>query len=64
LLHFKVLCEAAAQCRRASFILASTGPVIPGHRGDQMVTNPASRDLARYANILRAYGAEFGMTPA
>jgi hypothetical protein len=29
-----------------------------------MVTDPASREFSRYAATLRAYGAEFGLTPA
>jgi len=63
LLDFEVLCDAVVQYRRAAAVLARTGPVIRG-RSDEMVTNPASREFARYAGVILAYGREFGLTPA
>jgi P27 family predicted phage terminase small subunit len=60
---FEVLCDAIVQYRRAATILARTGPVVNGRNGD-VVTNPASREFARYAVLLRNFGSDFGMSPA
>jgi hypothetical protein len=30
----------------------------------EMITNPASREFARYAGVMAVYGREFGFTPA
>jgi P27 family predicted phage terminase small subunit len=60
---FEVFCDAVVQYRRAAALLARTGPVVAGRDGN-VVTNPASREFARYAVIVRAYGADFGMSPA
>jgi P27 family predicted phage terminase small subunit len=60
---FAIFCEAVVQRRRAAAILASDGPVVPG-RDVAMVSHPASREFARYAEIIRRLAVEFGMTPS
>ena len=60
---FEVFCDAFVQYRRAASVLARTGPVVQGRMGE-LVTNPASREFARYASIVRAFGSDFGLSPA
>lgn len=65
LASFEVFCDALVQWRTASRLLTQTGPVIASARGDgQIVTNPVSREFARYACIVRAFGSDFALTPA
>ena len=62
---FEILCDAIVHYRTAQRLLASSGPVIQSARGDgQIVTNPVSREFARYASIVRAYAHDFGLSPA
>ena len=62
---FEVYCDALVQWRTASRLLSQSGPVITSARGDgQIVTNPVSREFARYACIVRAFGSDFALTPA
>lgn len=61
--QFAILCESIVQWRRAAQALAVAGPVIKGRR-DTLVSNPFSREFARYAELVRRYAIEFGMTPS
>jgi P27 family predicted phage terminase small subunit len=58
-----MFCESVANWMRAAELLRSTGPLIKGREG-QIVTNPASREFARFAELSRRFGAELGMTAA
>jgi P27 family predicted phage terminase small subunit len=60
---FEMFCEAVVQWRIAAELVARTGPVVTGYRGS-VVTNPASREFQRYAVLVRAMGADFGLSPA
>lgn len=62
-LLFEVLVCTAVQWRKARDVLAVTGPVTRG-RHDVLVSSPAAREFGRMAALLRAYGAEFGLSPA
>lgn len=59
---FAIWCAAVVEWRKAARILAATGPVIVGRDG-QSVSNPASREFGRYAEVIRRFSIEFGMTP-
>jgi P27 family predicted phage terminase small subunit len=59
---FEVFCNATVAYRRAAVLVARAGPVI--ERDGQVVSNPASREFARYASLMRAFGSDFGLTPA
>jgi P27 family predicted phage terminase small subunit len=59
---FALFCESYVNWRRAADLVAKAGPLV--QRGDNVVSNPASREFARYAFLVRAFGAEFGLTPA
>lgn len=59
---FAVFCSAISEWRKAAHVMAMTGPIIKG-RDQAMVSNPASREFARYSEIVRRYAIEFGMTP-
>ena len=60
---FEILCDALVHYREAQRLLAATGPLVAGRDGG-VVTNPASREFQRYATIVRAYGSDFGLSPA
>jgi P27 family predicted phage terminase small subunit len=60
---FEVWCIAVVNMRRASAIVDATGPVIKG-RQEQVVSNPASRETARWARIVQLVGSELGLSPA
>jgi P27 family predicted phage terminase small subunit len=60
---FAIWCSAVALWRRAAAGLADAPLVVEGERGAP-VTNPLSRDFTRYAEVVRRFGIEFGMTPA
>lgn len=60
---FAQWCEATAMWERAADLLRSTGPLIKGREG-QIVSNPAAREFARFAELSRRLGAEFAMSPA
>lgn len=59
---FEVFCNATVAYRRAATLVARAGPVI--ERDGIVVSNPASREFARYASLMRAFGSDFGLTPA
>jgi phage terminase small subunit len=59
---FAVLCESVVAWQRAAALVAAAGPVI--QRDGVVVSNPASREFARYAYLVRAGAVEFGLTPA
>ena len=61
--EFVVYCEAIPAFVRAAAIIAAAGPVVQGRNGG-LVSNPASKEFARYANIIRIFGSEFGLSPA
>lgn len=61
--HFAQWCESVAAWERAADLLRQTGPLVKGKEG-QIVSNPAAREFARFAELSRRLGAEFGMTPA
>lgn len=56
-------CEATSMWERSAELLRQTGPLVKGKDG-QIVSNPASREFARYAELSRRLGAEIAMTPA
>ena len=60
---FEVLCTCIAFYRQAAAELARTGLLAEGQRGEQ-VSHPASREVARFANLVRAYGSDFGLSPS
>jgi P27 family predicted phage terminase small subunit len=60
---FEILIASVIQWRRAHDVLMVTGPLVRG-RHDDMVSSPAAREFARFAVLVRAYAAEFGLTPA
>lgn len=62
--QFAILCESIVQWRRAARAMAVAGPVIKGQRDGGLVSNPFSREFARYAELVRRYSIEFGMTPS
>lgn len=59
---FAVLCESVIAWQRAAALLAAAGPVV--QRDGMLVSNPASREFARFAYLVRAGAVEFGLTPA
>lgn len=60
---FEVFCDAVVQYRRAADLLHRTGPLITDRDGN-VRTNPAGREFHRFAAIMRAGAADFGLTPA
>jgi P27 family predicted phage terminase small subunit len=60
---FAFLCMSLAMGRQAAELLRTTGPIIRG-RERQIVSNPAAREFARFAELSRRLGAEFGFTAA
>ena len=60
---FEVFCRTFPQWRRAAHLVELGGPVIKGRR-DEMVSNPASREFVRFGAMIRAFGSDFGLSPA
>lgn len=59
---FAILCAAIVEWRKAAALLSATGPVVKG-KDAPLVSNPAAREFARFAELVRRYSIEFGMTP-
>jgi P27 family predicted phage terminase small subunit len=59
---FAIWCAAVVEWRKSAALLAATGPVVKG-KDAALVSNPASREFARYAELVRRFSIEFGMTP-
>jgi P27 family predicted phage terminase small subunit len=57
-----VLADAIARHREAAALVAEQGPVITPEGGRPM-QNPAVLIVAKYAGIIRQYGAAFGLDP-
>ncbi len=60
--EFGAGCEAVVALARAGEPLGVAGPVV--QRDGALVSNPASREFARYFHIFRAWAADFGLAPA
>ncbi len=60
--NFAVLCEAYVNWQKAAELVAMGGPVVM--REGALISNPASREFARYAHLVRVFAADFGLTPA
>ncbi len=60
--QFAMFCEAFAAWRRSADLVALAGPLVM--RGDVLVSNPASREFARFGYLSRALGADFGLSPS
>lgn len=58
-----VYCQNVAVFMDASVRLANEGPVVDNGKG-QKVRNPAQASAASAANIIKAFCAEFGLTPS
>ena len=58
---FAAYCESYAAWRRSANLVAQAGPVV--NREGTVVSNPASREFARFALLVRAFGSEFGLSP-
>lgn len=61
---FAVLCDAVAQYREASELVARSGLLIKGQRGTEVRKNPAMQLVRDLAQTIRAYAQEFGLTPS
>jgi P27 family predicted phage terminase small subunit len=60
---FAAWCDAVVNFRRVATELATAPLVVAGAYGSP-VTNPLNREFARYAELIRKFGMEFGMTPS
>lgn len=60
---FGAWCEAVVNMRRAAEELANAPLIVEGAYGSP-VANPLSREFARYVELVRKLGIEFGMTPS
>lgn len=60
---FASLCESWASWRRCEEIIEHEGAVVPGHRG-VMRKHPLLSAANAYQQAVRAFCAEFGLTPA
>ncbi len=57
-------CQAVVMHREASAMLAQDGYVLVEDRTGKVYTHPASRMLKDAAATIKAFGTEFGLTPA
>lgn len=59
---FAAYCQAWARWRQCEERIAADGAVLPGHRG-VLRKHPLTSVGARYLEMMRAFGAEFGLSP-
>lgn len=60
---FEAFCNAVVHYRMAAELVTRAGPVVAGRDGG-VVTNPASREVARFGAMVRGFGSDFGLSPA
>ena len=59
----EVYVEAVVTFREAVAYVRVSGVMVPGQKPETMVKNPALQIVRDTANIIRAHGSEFGLTP-
>ena len=60
----RLYCEAVARYRHASGLLDTSGPVIRGARGGELIKNPLHQVVRDNAVLVRSLARELGLTPA
>jgi P27 family predicted phage terminase small subunit len=57
-------CEAVSRYEDAAKLLRTSGPLIRGARGGDLVRNPLHQIVRDNADLMRSYARELGLTPA
>ncbi|MBF6604201.1 MAG: phage terminase small subunit P27 family [Chloroflexi bacterium] len=57
-------CEAVIRYRQAASLLVRSAPLIRGARAGDLIANPLDRIMRGWADQIRLFGRELGLTPS